>query len=214
MGLSTNSPTWWQFLANSSEAFGSIELIIRSLAIALGGGWAFWRFVLNRERFPRLTLKHQVDFWESEKSEWLVRVTLHMENTSKVMVRVFDGHTWVQQVTPAPRSAVMKFKEESRNPERAPYIVCWDKLGEKLHQGERELEPGEFDDVPMDFFVNKSYKRVLIYSFIENSTKPGRHIGWNTSTILDFGNSTGEAPNKGQPRDDVKPKPEAGKAHT
>ena len=206
-GHITNSPAWWQFLSDGKDSFGSIESILKSLAILAAGIWAFWRFVLNREKFPRANLKHQIEFWEHSESEWHVRVSLHIENSSKVLLRISDGYTWVQQIKPTPVDAVEAFKEESRDPEKASYEARWDLIGEKSHRKEQEIEPGESDDVFMDFFVNRFYQKVLIYSFIENSSKPGRHIGWRTSTILDFAKPAGALVNEGQGQGAEKPRP-------
>lgn len=211
MLLAITNAVYWQFLIDKRDSLGSIEAILKSAGILAAGVWAFWHFWLKRERYPRGALEHRVQFSSYSTDEWHLRVNLRIKNDSAVLMRVLDGYTWVQQMQPWPEDAVNELKEKSKAPAKAPCEVRWLLIGEKCHNKEREVEPGEIDEVAMDFFINKYYKQILVYSFIENSAKPGRHLGWTTSTTVDFTKPDGGIIDQGQGQDIAKPRPDAAK---
>lgn len=210
----TNTPAWWQFLSYSKDSFASLESCFKMIAILAAGVWAIWHFFIKRERYPRAVLSHRIQFWEYTSKEWLLRVNLLIKNDSTVLMRIYAGHTWIQQMKPWPDQEIESYKEASKVSEKAPYEAKWpfagDFAAEKLHK-ERELEPGESDEISMDFFIDKQRQQVLVYSFIENSSKPGRHIGWTASTIVDFTKPSVELLSEGVGQSQEKPRPERAK---
>lgn len=166
---------------------------------------------MKREAYPRAKLTHKIEVLDCSSLEWLVRLNLSIKNDSDVLMRIFEGHTWIQQVEPWPDDAIHDFKEALNNPETAPSEASWPLICETLHNDERELEPGEPDDISMDFFISKTYKKILIYSFIKNESKPGRNLGWMLSTVLDLAKSPAELFDETQGQTTEKPRPK--KAH-
>jgi hypothetical protein len=154
-----------------------------------------------------------VDFWDYSTTERHLRVNLRLRNESTVLLRVLNGHTWIQLMQPWPEIEIEKFKELAKDPAKTPYEVVWPFPAqgelERLHNKERELEPGECDEVAMDFFINKEYSRVLVYTFIENRKKPGRNIGWTASSIVDFAKPEGEITEHGRGQNLDKARPES-----
>jgi hypothetical protein len=203
----TNACSLSQFATQNKDVFSVCESLAKTLGIVVAGIWAYMLFVRKREKFPRGCLSHSVQFWERNPNEWLVRVNLKVTNESSVLMRICEGHTWVQQMKPWPDSAIDNFKADSQNAETAPYETSWDLIGEKRHNKEREIEPGEHEEVAMDFFIDRGYEQILVYSFVENSAKPGRHLGWTTTTVLDFSNPPAEPTDQAQGQGTDKPRP-------
>lgn len=204
---------FFDFLTQKKDAFDSLESIATIAGIIVAGIWAYMLFVRKREKYPRADMKQRIEFWDVSDNERLVRVVLVMENKSDVLLRILNGFTWVQQMRPWPSEAMEKFKEGSGNLDVTPTEIGWPLIAEKLHKNEREVEPKELDEVSMDFVIDKGYQQILVYSFLENSEKPGRNLGWITSTVIDFTKDDGTVLQQGQGQAIQKPRPKNAKAH-
>src|ERR1035441_3333256 len=200
------------WLGSNKDAFGAVESFLKSAAIIVGGYWTYKLFVKHRDKYPRATLEHHVQVLDYSADEWQVRVALNIKNEGLVLLDIEDGHTWVQQIKPYASEVVAEFQERIADVEKAPYEVRWPLLDERLHKGDKgdlEIEPQEAHDLYMDFFVNKYYEQILIYTFLENSKKPGRHIGWTDSRITDL--KSGETTDEVQGPGTDKPRPQTTK---
>jgi hypothetical protein len=201
----------WKWLADKKDAFGTVETILKCVAIFGAGWWAWWRFYIKREKYPRAGLEHRIQFSSRSNDEWHLRVNLRIKNDSAVLMRILEGHTWVQQMQPYPEEPLTEFKERTKGEKDTPNEVRWPLIDERRHDKEKEIEPGESDEIAMDFFISSYYERVLIYSFIENMAKPGRHLGWTTSSIIDFTKPDGAIIEQGQGQTLDKPRPNSAK---
>ncbi len=212
----TNSSSWWatswKFLSDSKDSFASVETIVKIIGILVAAGWAVLHFRLKREKYPRCALDQRVQKMEYSDGEWHLRVSLRIENKSNVLMKVNEGHTWVQQLRPVPDSAVSEFRERAKKPETAKYEAKWPLIAEASHNKEMEFEPGESSDVAMDFFVNKYFKQVIVYSFIKNNAKKAKGIGWTTSTTVNFEKDQDGIVDEGQGKGIDKARPENAKA--
>lgn len=215
---------WIQWGTVAKDFTGAAQSIATFIAILVAGIWAYMLFVRRREKFPRAKLSHKIEFWDISDDERLIRVVLMIENTSEVLLKVKQGHTWVQQMKPWPVEVLGKFRSEcvlcEDDSKAAPLEAKWPLINEKKHK-DRELEPRESDEVPMSFIVNKYYEQILIYSCIDNSTKKkfskalARYIlrkkpkpfGWETSNVIDFSKNGGVITNEGHGQAEQKPRP-------
>jgi hypothetical protein len=204
----TNTTDILDFLAKNKDAFASLESAFKIIGIILAGIWTYLLFVRSREKFPRADLKHRIEFWDISEQERLIRVVLVIKNESDVLLRLFEGETWIQQMKPWPIEAIEKFKELNRKSDKVSAEVGWLLISEKNHNQEREIEPKESDEVSMDFIIDKSYEQILIYSFFENSHKPGRHLAWSTSAVIDFTKNAGAVLQQVQGQAQQKPRPD------
>jgi hypothetical protein len=203
----TNTTNIIDFLAKNKDAFASLESAFKIIGIILAGIWTYLLFVRKREKFPRADLKHRIEFWDISEQERLIRIVLVIKNESDVLLRLFDGETWIQQMKPWPIETIEKFKEQNEKSGKVSAEVGWLLISEKNHNQEREIEPKESDEVSMDFIIDKSYEQILIYSFFENSHKPGRHLAWSTSAVIDFTKNAGAVLQQVQGQAQQKPRP-------
>lgn len=197
------------FLSKNKDAFASIESIAKIVGIALAGIWTYMLFVKKRERFPRADLKHRIEFWDISEEERLVRVVVVIKNESDVLLRLFEGRTWIQQMKPWPIEAIESFKNRSEKADDNSAEIPWLLIAEKNHSQEREIEPKESDEISIDFIIHKHFEQILVYSFFENSLKPGRHLGWSTSAIINFKQTAGAAIHQVQGQAQEKPRPDS-----
>ena len=199
--------TTLDFLAKNKDAFASLESVAKIVGITLAGLWTYMLFVRKREKFPRADLKHRIEFWDISEKERLVRVVLVIKNESDVLLKLDKGETWVQQMKPWPIEAIEKFKEQDRTSGEVSAEVGWLLISEKQHNQQREIEPKESDEVSMDFIIDKGFEQILVYSFFENSHKPGRHLAWSTSAVIDFVKNNGTVLQQVQGQAQQKPRP-------
>lgn len=182
----------WSVLVEHSEGFAAIESIITCLAILAAGVWALLHYNRKRERFPSAMMVHSVQVWVVSANHRLLRVTLTVSNQSECVLRFFEGHTWIQAMKPWPSEVLNRFISDKVVVEDDHIEIPWPLIKEKNFNQEKEIEPKEADEVTMDFLIDKGYEKVLVYSYIKNDTKPGRNLGWSTSTVIDLTDS-GEA---------------------
>jgi hypothetical protein len=182
----TNSPDLWQFLARSKDAFSSVESIFKVLAIAVGGYWAYRTFHRRRERYPKAKVTHTLSHWATSENQRLLRVALNINNDGEVLLKASSGFTWIQQMKPWPAELLKSAQPNGGSAEYNETQIRWPLIAEKQFSQEREIEPKESEEIQMDFVIDKWYEQVLVYSFIENAAKPGRHLGWEVTSIVEF----------------------------
>lgn len=69
---------------HTKDYIESIESVLTSLAILIGGGWTFWRFVLQREVHPKIQFDIDVNFITVHDKRILFEVVLIIENKGLV----------------------------------------------------------------------------------------------------------------------------------
>lgn len=184
----TNAPAALTFLATNKDAFEAIESVFTVAGLILAGVWTWMLFVRRRERYPRATITHQVDWWDVDDHHRLVRVRLSVANLSDVLLCLSKGLTWVQQMKPWPRELLTHNDGKPFEPTEKTSQYPWPLLTEHkfAFEGQMEVEPKETDEVIIDFIITKACTQALVYSHVENASKPGRNLGWLASTVIDF----------------------------
>ena len=62
----------------------AISSVMGTLAIIIGAGWAYWKFVLQKEREPRAEFDLTADFIGKQDGKWLLEVNARLSNKGKV----------------------------------------------------------------------------------------------------------------------------------
>jgi len=57
---------------------------IKAFAIVVGAGWAYWKFIYQRQREPATDIDIDVRFVGVQKEKWVIEVTCVLENKSLV----------------------------------------------------------------------------------------------------------------------------------
>lgn len=59
------------------------EKIITSISVLIGGIWVYYRFILQRERYPNINFECDVVFIGKQNDEWLIEITATLDNKGK-----------------------------------------------------------------------------------------------------------------------------------
>ena len=70
-----------------SDVAGLVESFVKTGAIILGGGWAYRKFVLQRESEPATDIDVDVAFVGRQDAKWVLQITATLVNKSLVRVR-------------------------------------------------------------------------------------------------------------------------------
>jgi hypothetical protein len=57
---------------------------IKTLALVVGAGWAYWKFIYQRQREPATDIDIDVKFVGVQKEKWVIEITCVLENKSLV----------------------------------------------------------------------------------------------------------------------------------
>ncbi len=61
-----------------------ISAVVSSVAILLGGLWAYWKFVIQREREPRAEFDVTGEFLGVQDGKWLLEISARLNNKGQV----------------------------------------------------------------------------------------------------------------------------------
>jgi len=192
-----------------------LEIAASSLtlvAVIVGAFWTYWLFIRTRQRYPSADLAHQVEHRGLTGDRVWVRVSVTVQNVSKVLLTLVEATCWIQQVKPADEEVLAKIAkcEEPLDEEGLEYRwpLAADVKKKTWLNGDRQIEPGESDQVHFDFNVGSEVETIIVYSYFENATMRTRkrELGWRMTSVHDLrcdkrgededgtsGNATGSA---------------------
>src|SRR6266581_8933712 len=82
---STVMPPRHSLLVNNAMKW--VEILpeyIKAFALVVGAGWAYWKFIYQRQREPATDIDIDVRFVGMQKEKWVIEVTCVLENKSLV----------------------------------------------------------------------------------------------------------------------------------
>lgn len=71
-------------MAGWTELIGGVESVVKTIALLIGGGWAFWRYVYQGEFKRRVEFNVDVNFVSVHRDVWLVELVASVENKGLV----------------------------------------------------------------------------------------------------------------------------------
>jgi hypothetical protein len=169
------------------------------VAIAVGGWWAYSRFIRQREEFPRATLEQVVAHRELDRDNTFLRVAVKIDNVSTVLLRTEQVRTDVYQVLPvkdeaADALAAGQLVPDGSRDARWPCIAYFE------GPGPGQIEPGEGDEFGFDFVIPTEASTLFVYSYIKNVTQEGRELGWGVTSLYDLDEARGEQRERAESR--------------
>ncbi|MBU2489672.1 MAG: hypothetical protein KKA60_09800 [Proteobacteria bacterium] len=164
---------WWKSLENW-EILGSItQGFLTAAAILAGGFWAYMLFIRQRIAFPRLDLSIQ-NHPMKIRNGWIFHTVVEMRNVGAVIARIPSAELRLRTVIPLPEEVhtlvdkgfdpVLKGETHLSWPMLAGHNWDWKK-------GPIEIEPGESDAIPTDFFVPDDIQVIQFYVHVSNVKK-------------------------------------------
>jgi len=166
-----------------------LQGVVTIVAIAVGGAWAYLLFVRRRQKYPRANLTQDLRCYPLRDNKLLLRATVRICNESEVLLSLASGLSRVQQVLPCTEDLVASLAKRIHDDDACEPEVEWPLLEEwkvAFKKGEREIEPGESDELHFDFVVDSDVQVVVLYSYLKNVRKRKREIGWNVTSIYDL----------------------------
>lgn len=166
--------------------------VAQVFAFASGGLWALQRYWREREKWPRADVGHVLAH-RRLGDDTLVRVTVRIENTGKVLLRLINVRTDVYRVLPLDEATRARLETGTLvDDAHEAQWTCLDSHERRWAAGEVEIEPGESDEFGFDFFVPSDVTVVSVYSYVSNVSKRKRSLGWGRTTLYDVGSPAGE----------------------
>lgn len=166
-----------------------IQSLFTILAIIVGGIWTYMLFVKRRQRYPRANITQQIEHYPLSDRKVLLRVALRICNEGEILLSLVSGFARVQQMIPCSIDLSGSTSDQETSAEHCEPEAEWPLLSEKklkFQKGEREIEPGETDELHFDFVIDPDVQLVVVYSYLKNVKKRRREIGWNVTSIYDL----------------------------
>ena len=176
-------------LTDKHDLFSLTVSTVTIIAIVVAGIWTYLLFVRKRQRYPRADITHQVEHWPISDGKTLLRVVVNISNKGEILLSLVSGFTRVQQMMPWSPELLESIKLNKEFVKEGQAEVEWPLLRERnlaFEQGEREIEPGETDELAFDFIIESKVQVVVLYSYLKNRRKRKPEIGWNTTSIYDL----------------------------
>src|ERR1700730_1029629 len=163
----------------------TIESIVKIAAIAVGGVSTWTAFIRRRLRYPIAKLEHLITSW-GDADRTFLHVTLRINNSGAVLMRVSKACTWLERLSPLPPNVRQNIQSGLPIVKSDRTDIEWTQIEQRNTSQEfsLEIEPGEPDEIHFDFAIDPEIKRVLIYTHLVNEKK--KRKGWNLSTIYDI----------------------------
>ena len=181
----------WDVPAELHTNYATLQSISTTVALALGGIWAYFQFVLFRNFHPHLTVTQQVSFRPINADYFHINTVGLLHNTSRVKVEIPKVSFTLQQIAPIGALDAERLRDEvfvSRTRED----IQWPVRYERTREWNARLcivEPGETLEVTCEFIVPTTVESVIIYTYVHNSQYNEGHKrvqGWPKSTICDL----------------------------
>jgi hypothetical protein len=95
---------------NLAEA---IYAVVSTLAIIIGGSWAYWKFVIQKERAPRAEFDLTAEFIGRQDGKWLLEVSGRLVNKGKVRHQMENATLNIRYLLPT--DPVVESEKESQS---------------------------------------------------------------------------------------------------
>src|SRR6516164_3322443 len=90
----------WATLMGDASIGSLLPSYIQAAALVAGGGWAYWRFVHQRESEPACDIDFDVAFVGAQDRQWIIEVTAFLTNRSLVRVEYQKLQVTVRYLLP------------------------------------------------------------------------------------------------------------------
>jgi hypothetical protein len=169
----------------------------QALIIIVGAFISVRWYYLKRRKYPRLNLTQEVSHLILDDKHILIRVKLTLENKSEILIRLGSDNTKdenkqdecsltrIQQIAPLLSTFELDKIKIGGDPVKPECTeVEWPLLDERKIEGSlafRELEPGEIEELFVEFVTDNDKSAILVYTYIVNPRK--KNLGWHKSTV-------------------------------
>ena len=184
MPPATGTVTWLKELASVLESCAKI------LAVAVGATWTYLLFVRQRQRFPRAKIEHTLVQYPLPGGKVLLHLNVCITNIGNVLLQVATAKVEIYRVRPWEDALVKAIESGAQIIARGPKqkLIDWPLVEAREITAKgyfKEIDPGETDNLYIDFIVDSSLETIFIWTYFQNQSKRGRVVGWNTTSTQD-----------------------------
>lgn len=164
------------------------------MAIAVGGMWAYWRFVRERTRWPRAQLELVVTHRGLTGEHTLLNVMVRLRNAGTGLMRLTGLRTYVYRVLPLSedeRSRVARGELVPAGEVEAEWPCIAKARRRWAPDRGPQIEPGEGDEYRHDFVIDSDVETAFVYVYVENERRArgSRELGWQATSLYDVDGS-------------------------
>jgi hypothetical protein len=179
------------------DLFDIAQALATVIAIGVGGAWSYLLFVRTRQKYPRAKLEHKITHRNIPDGKILLHVGVTISNEGDVLLSLISTQTRIQKVLPVADHILDSIKKGEDPVEEGKTEIEWPLIGSsrksEWEEGQREIEPGESDELIYDFIIDSGIQTVEVYTYVKNASKKQREIGWPLTTIYDIRASSRES---------------------
>lgn len=147
-----------------------ISTVIQSLAIVIGGIWAYFRFRKKREDRAKAVLGLDVEHFGLDENKILVRVKVKVNNVGNVLLKPAKSTITIDKIIPSDSGEYEKIIMERPSIGDSDDTLLWPTIAQReqaLSKDRFEIEPNENDEIWSDFIINHGIKLFQVYARID-----------------------------------------------
>ena len=162
---------------NFSIAIEIASNIIQSIAIIIGGIWAYVLFIRNRQNHPKVSVSHHVEQRCLPNGKIYLHVSILIENKGTVLMRLSSCEVRIRRVLPF-TDEIAKSVYFGKDPvKKKETEISWYLISKRKTKRETKtvdclaIEPSETGIYNFDFIIDREEKTIQILSFTERETR-------------------------------------------
>ncbi|MCY1663356.1 hypothetical protein [Chryseobacterium sp. SL1] len=137
-----------------------IEAAFTSIAIIIGGGWTFWRFVLHREDHPKIQFDIDINFISLQNEQILFEVLLIIENKGLVRHKI-DAKTFTLKMRYLTKDdVIIQGNKEINYQINFPHLHAILEDGKINTEISRKIVPEKWDNTFVDPGIIQKYSYI------------------------------------------------------
>lgn len=158
-----------------------VQSIVNIIAVIVAAIWAYMLFVQHRETAPTAKVDIKILYRDVIDGRTWLRSEVLLENVGKTMLRAKSIEARIQLVEPLDDAILQRIEAGENIVDPTYNIVMWPEMGRSNRTIHLQLEPGEKDIVPFEFFLTSEWLTIKIYVFINNEMSD--NLGWSATSI-------------------------------
>ena len=177
------------------------QSVVTIFAFALGGWWTWWSFIRTRQRYPKVRLSHSFLQAAIDRNWKLLRVSLRIENQSNILIKPGEVEMRLLRLRPWPTNLIdtlthktprdlqprKDFLDDNGMLKEGQPDFEWPAIAQRTVTPKKvEIEPNESETLHFDFVIDRRWKVVMVYSYVDNLRKRRKSIGWPLTSTFDL----------------------------
>ena len=174
----------------------TVANVVTAGAVIFGGFWAYWRFVRERNRWPRGTVELVISHRPIIEGKIALNVKAKIHNAGSGLMKIEQVRVDLYRVRPVNKQ-IEKLILSNKLVHKGALEARWPPIDQRNRiwtKNAPELEPEENDEFSCDFFVSTADEVVYVYAYIKNVAKrtANHELGWTVTSFYDLSEASGK----------------------